>query len=96
MARTYEQDKIDVQAAVKTILNAANGGNQNDLAEVIWDTVSREHRTIQQCFWSIMLKTQMKYADNQSDLRNEASVKLAGLVKETATKANMDYGLPLI
>jgi hypothetical protein len=94
MARTYEQDKVDVNVAVQTILDALNGGNQKDLAAVVYDTVSREHRTLQQCFWSMMLQAQIKYADNSSDLRNEASVKLANVVKAAATANNFDMGLP--
>lgn len=96
MPRTYEQDKQDVKAAVQTILNALNGGNQKELAAVVHDAISRDHRTLQQDFWSMLLMVQIKYADNSSDLRNEAAVKLANAVKQAAIAANLDMGLPRI
>lgn len=96
MARTYEQDKLDVAEAVKTIMGALNGGNRKEIATVIHETVSRDHRTLQQNFWAVMLDVQMQYADNRSDLRNEASVKLANLVKQVAIENNMDLGLPYV
>ena len=96
MARTFEQDQTDVQAAVQTILNALNGGNQKDLAAVIHETVSRDHRTLQQSFWSTMLLAQIKYADNQSDLRNDAAVNWAKKIKEVAVRLAFDLGFPYI
>ena len=43
-----------------------------------------------------MLLAQIGYADSRHDLRNEAAVHLAEVVKEAATKNNMDMGLPYI
>lgn len=85
-----------VQEAVETILRELNGGNRSEIATTILFTVRQDHRTLQQLFWNVMLKAQIGYADSQYDPRNEAAVKLAGIVKEAATKANMDMGLPYI
>ena len=85
-----------VKAAVQTILDEANGGNQKDIALAIVDTVRSDHRTLQESFWSAMLLAQIMYADSRHDLRNEAAVKLAGLVKQLAIDNNMDMGLPRI
>jgi UDP-N-acetyl-D-mannosaminuronate dehydrogenase len=88
-----------VQDAIQTILNevgAISRQHQQEIVDTIHQTVSQEHRTLQQAFWSKMLLAQIKYAGNSSDLRNEAAVKLAKAVKETATGLNFDYGLPFI
>lgn len=93
MARTHEDDKLAVKAAVQDILNALNGGNQKVLAGVIYETVSREHRTLQQAFWSALLLAQITYADNDHDLRNEQAVELAKTVRDAAKSKNFDFGL---
>ena len=93
---TYEENNQKVKEAVQTLLNCVNGGDAREIANIIWETVSRDHRTLQEGFWSSMLLAQIKYADNPSDLRNEAAVKLAQKVKEMAKENNFDYGLPFI
>ena len=93
---TYEENNQKVKEAVQTLLNCVNGGDAREIANIIWETVSRDHRTLQEGFWSAMLLAQIKYADNPSDLRNEAAVKLAQKVKEMAKENNFDYGLPFI
>ena len=85
-----------VKEAIQTILDELNGGNQREIAIAILDTVRSEHRTLQQAFWSTMLKAQMGYADSRHDLRNEDAVRLAGLVKQLAINNNMDMGLRYI
>lgn len=93
---TFEENDQKVKEAVQTLLCCVNGGDPRDIAKIIWDNVSRDHRTLQQGFWSAMLLAQIQYADNPSDLRNEAAVKLAQKVKELAKENNFDYGLPFI
>lgn len=85
-----------VKAAVQTILDELNGGNQREIAIAILDTVRSDHRTLQQAFWSTMLKAQMSYADSRHDLRNEDAVRLAEEVKKLAVSLNMDMGLRYI
>ena len=88
-----DTEREQVAQAVKMLLETANGRKARDIAEVIHATVSREHRTLQQGFWSALLLAQIKYADNPHDLRNEQAVELAKLVKEVATARHFDLGL---
>ena len=85
-----------VKEAVQTILNELNGGNRQDIALTIVDTVRSDHRTLQQLFWGAMLMAQIAYADSRHDLRNEDAVELATEVKKLAVKLNMDMGLRYI
>jgi hypothetical protein len=85
-----------IKEAIETISRELNGGNHKDIALTIVDTVRADHRTLQEYFWSVMLLAQIMYADSRYDLRNEAAVKLAGLVKQLAIDNDMDMGLPRI
>lgn len=85
-----------VKEAIETISRELNRGDIKDIALTIVDTVRNDHRTLQEYFWSAMLLAQIAYADSRHDLRNEAAVKLAGLVKQLAIDNNMDMGLPRI
>jgi hypothetical protein len=74
----------------------SSGSNRKVVVNTILDTISREHRTLQQAFWSSMLLAQIQYAENDYDMRNEQAVELAKFVKELAIKYNFDYGLSYI
>jgi len=88
--------KEKVVDAVLAITRELNGGSRKDISEAIFETVSREHRTLAQAFWSAMLLAQIDYAESRFDLRNEASVELAKAVKELAIEKNWDMGLPYV
>src|ERR1017187_6999222 len=93
----YEKEsKEKVTEAISVIMDELNGGPKKKIAMAIYDRVSREHRTLQQAFWSAMLLAQIEYATDPFDLRNEAAVKLANRVKETARANNFDMGLAYI
>ena len=85
-----------VKEAVQTILNELNGGRGNGIVNAISETVQCEHRTLQQLFWSHMLKAQILYADARHDGRNEKAVEFAALVKRLAEQENVDMGFPYI
>jgi hypothetical protein len=92
----YEaESKQKVTEAISVIMNELNGGPKKKIAMAIYDRVSREHRTLQQAFWSAMLLAQIEYATDPFDLRNEAAVKLANRVKEMAKAKQLRYGLGL-
>lgn len=98
MASEIEKNQ-EVQDAMNVILRELNymGRDRHEaIIATILECLRREHRTIQQKFWDAILKTQIQYAEFGHDLRNEAAVKLAGVVKEAATKNKFDYGLPCI
>lgn len=90
----------DAVSVILAELNTMSSSSKADIAHTIFDTVARDHRTLQQAFWSAIMKAQISYADSytefQPDLRNEAAVKLAKAVKATAIENNLDYGLPNI
>lgn len=82
--------------AVKVILDELNGGNRKQIAQSIYHAVSRDHRTLQQAFWSAILLAQIEYATEPFDKRNEQAVQLANKVKELAKENNYDVGLMYI
>lgn len=62
-----------------------NGVTQEKIDEFVDTLVHRTHRTLQQKIASLMLNAFEKWGDlkeGQYDLRNEATVKVARLVKE--------------
>jgi hypothetical protein len=85
-----------VKAAIETISRELNGGNRKQIANTIYETISRDHRTLQQAFWSSMLLAQIRYGENRYDARNESAVMLAMLVRKVAAEHNFDLGLPYI
>ena len=86
----------NVKQAVKIILDELNGGNRKEIAETIFDTVRRDHRTLQQLFWSSILLAQIQYSKVQYDARNQQSVALAVAVEALANERNWDMGLQYI
>ena len=87
-----------VKEAIEVIMQEINdisSAKQTDVALTIVDTVRNQHRTQQEDFWTAMLRAQIMYADSRYDLRNEAAVNWAKLVKEVVAN-NMDMGLPRI
>jgi hypothetical protein len=93
IADSGKTPETKITEAVQTLLNAVASGKAKAIAEVVYETVSRDHRTLQQGFWSIILLAQIRYADVPHDLRNEQAVDLANRVKDVAIKHNYDLGL---
>ena len=91
-----QKDAQKVKDAINTIVDELNGGNCGVIADVINEALHRQHRTLQQKFWSAILLAQIDYASHDHDLRNEAAVNWAKAVKELAREKNTDMGLPLI
>ena len=88
------QPKINpaVEAAVKALLNETNAmgsDRQADVAFTICETVKGDHRTLQQAFWSVLLKAQILYANAHHDGRNEDAIKLARGVKNADARWNL-------
>lgn len=86
-----------VKAAIQVLLDELNNissQGRKHVTDVILETVTREHRKLQQSFWSALLLAQIEYANASHDLRNDAAVKLAQAIKEMAEKKNFDMGLP--
>ncbi len=67
----------------------------NNLAcdeETFANTICRSHRTLQQSTMRLFITTICKMVENDTDARNEASVKLAKEIAEIAK----NYPLPLV
>lgn len=95
MRGTNEEINDRVTEAVSIILDALNGTSSRDVKEVVLRRLTREHRTLQQSFWSMITLALIDYADAPNDLRNEMAVRLAEKFKEFAIKNNFDMGLPM-
>src|ERR1035441_8564240 len=97
---TASEDRTDrVKEAIQVLLDELNDismTSRKQVTQAIVKTVTREHRTLQQAFWSALLLAQIEYANASYDPRNEAAVELAERVKEMAEKHNFDMGLPYI
>jgi hypothetical protein len=97
MRATVPNQKVkDAIQALLQELNSMSSSDRKAAVDTIHYTITHEHRTLQQAFWSALLLAQIKYADNSHDMRNECAVKLAKAVKDAATAINLDYGLPFI
>jgi len=73
----------EVQTAWRSLSTALNDFNDNERAQAFYECLSRDHRTLQQNFWRMMIKVIMFYADTPCDPRNEASVQLCKLLSQT-------------
>ena len=87
-----EARKQAIADAVDAITRELNGGSRKEVAQAIHERISREHRTLQQSFWSAILLAQIAYADNASDLRNADAVEFAKGVRKLAESKNFDLG----
>jgi hypothetical protein len=91
-ASTEEQMKV----AFEALGYALNNFNYKEQAELFFGRLSREHRTLQQNFWRMMIKVIEKYADSEwYDARNEASVQMCRVLK-TALENNYFLDLPTV
>lgn len=84
--------------AAEALADFANGAYREDYEAFAEKIVFRTHRTLQQGIMRAFVAVIEKYAtlnENQYDLRNEATVKLAKKMI-AATGDKYDRGLPLI
>ncbi len=64
--------------AMIELVNAMNVmGGDKDFAQGIFEGLSQQHRTLQQDFMRAFASAMTQYAENNFDLRNEASVEFA-------------------
>ena len=83
-----------VYESVQNIINTGNTmGNEDLIAQGIFEGLINSHKTLQQCFMKSFIMAMKQYHDaDYYDARNEASVKLAGKIVELAE----DHPLPFI
>jgi len=85
--------KANVSQAMKDMLNAVNGLDKEVVAEIMFEVLQGEHRTLQQSWMSALQKMLDRYGKMEyGDLRNEASREWAKAVSELTEK----HYLPLI
>jgi len=70
----------DMEKVWEMLSNAINNFNDTTNAEAFFNQLTRQHRTLQQSFWRMMIFTIKEYAKLREsgwyDLRNEESVKM--------------------
>jgi len=84
-----QKELVDVQIAVSALSICANRSHS---AKIFVDEMSREHRTLQQSMTGLMLiwfEHLSKLNDNQYDLRNEDSVRIAKVIMKAISDADM-------
>lgn len=69
--------------AMRDLLDCTNVmGSEKDVARAISDTLSKEHRTLQNSFFRSFVMAMDTYKDARSDARNESSIKFANEISE--------------
>ena len=89
----HEKAEYDEGVAVAEVLsNYANGMNRNSAGFV--DMITGQHRTLQQSAMTLFLDCIYRWSESDSDMRNEATVKLCNRIK---TEMEIYYeGKPLL
>ncbi len=97
-------DEVDAEfsTAAKRLVDLCNYfggmGSKDDIggAALLVEAIRKEHRTIQQNFWRIIISAMMIYAEDEKnpDLRNQASVDMTKKVTKFIKENNI-Y-LPLV
>lgn len=88
--------KEELRRAIALLIDEVNGGSPAELAEVMFEQLTRSHRTLQQSFLGTVKLTLYKYGsleEHWTDLRNEFAWKWA---KEVSKIPNSDVRFPLI
>lgn len=88
-AKMYEyeqQSRENIKSAMETLMREANKmGNERNMARAMFESMSGEHRTIQQSFMKSLAGALSQYAEfgeRYHDARNEAAVKWASEVSK--------------
>ena len=83
---TFQEIQIRDEQLAEEFMRLANiMSNEKELAKAIADRLKFEHRTIQQAFWRTICFVANQYAteiEGRTDLRNEASLELAKLIRD--------------
>ena len=86
-----KQTKESMQNFINNI-NIMNG--DKEIAEVIFETLRYEHRTLQQSFWKVFKIVSKKYSellDNEVDLRCEDARKYCKVITEASKECYMRF-----
>jgi len=87
--RMNKETAIEAQKAIDTLMRTCNiMGVDEDLSEMIADSLAKEHRTIQQTFVKIAHDALVQYGErhqNYYDDRNKMSVEFCRNIKAMGT-----------
>jgi len=84
------RDDQAASQAIGTLTDYVNGWSPDQLAKVILERLQREHRTLQQSFWSAIKMAIEGYAETEHfDLRNQGAREWA---KEVKSLTESPYG----
>ncbi len=84
--------KMEMEEAISHLGNAVNNFNYGEQSVEFFNQLSRQHRTLQQNIWRMIVNTIREYADTKYfDLRNEDSVKFCKKVQEFMEEKNVGY-----
>ena len=73
----------EMREVVDQLGNVINNFSYDDQADAFFQMLTRQHRTLQQNFWRMIIKVILRYADTKwFDPRNEASVELCKKFKK--------------
>ncbi len=73
----------DMREVVNKLGDLINNFDTRGQADAFCKALMRQHRTLQQNFWGVMIKVIFEYAEtDRYDLRNEASVQLCKKLKK--------------
>jgi hypothetical protein len=96
---SYDKASNEVKKVVdafKVLSYAINQmGSEEKMATILLRCITRDHRTLQQSFWTIMFKVMEKYGKldkvRYSDLRNEDSIKNCEEVTKVMEEKNLYF-----
>ena len=85
----------EIKVAYDALSTALNSFDDEERAQAFYECLTRDHRTLQQTYWRMMIHVIMKYSDARYDDRNEASVRLCNTLSECLEEA-LYHDLPTI
>ena len=92
-SRQARKTQDNIQTAIDLIFTELNHGSVDVVADLMLKNITKQHRTLQQCFWKEIFGVIKGYGELEYlDARNEAAVKAC---QKLAAAAD-DVGLPYI
>jgi len=94
---TREESILELRSAMDRILGLMYYGSGDEaISDAMYDVLIHNHRTVQQRFISNVVRMLLRYADEHHDLRNEAAVKLCGIIRAAVERSRYwgPRGLP--
>ena len=94
---TREEAIQELRSAMDRILGLMYYGSGDEaISDAMYDVLTHNHRTCQQRFVSNIVQVLLRYADEHHDIRNEAAVRLCGIIRAAVERSRYwgQRGLP--